>query len=116
MVKSVDAFNDAARNNDRSRNIQVGYYQLKKKMKASQALGVLVDPENLMQSLVVVPEGARVSQIVKTIVDKTDISRAVTAASPTPRRSGCPPRPRATPRVTCSPPPTPCRRSRPRSA
>ena len=50
-------------------------------MKASEALAVLVDPDNLIQSLVVVPEGARVRQIVKTIVDKTDITKqAVTAA------------------------------------
>ena len=81
VVKSVDAFNDAAANDERSRDIQVGYYQLKKEMKASQALAVLVDPENLMQNLVVVPEGARVREIVKTIVSKTDISnRAVTDA------------------------------------
>ena len=39
VVKSVDAFNEAARKNDKSRNIQVGYYQLKKQMKASDALG-----------------------------------------------------------------------------
>lgn len=91
VVKSVDAFNDAARDNDKSRSIQVGYYQLKKKMKASEALGVLVDPANMVQSLVVVPEGARVRQIVKTIVDKTDISRkAVTAALTNPRAIGLP--------------------------
>jgi UPF0755 protein len=91
VVKSVDAFSKAARENDRSRNIQVGYYQLKKKMKASQALEVLVDPGNLLQSLVVVPEGARVDQIVKTIVDKTDITRkAVTAALANPRAIGLP--------------------------
>ena len=70
MVKSVDAFNDAAREQRQSRNIQVGYYQLKKEMKASDALAVLVDPENLIQSLVVVPEGARVRQIVETIVTR----------------------------------------------
>jgi UPF0755 protein len=91
VVKSVDAFNDAARANDKSRNIQVGYYQLKKQMKASQALDVLVNPSNLIQSLVVVPEGARVRQVVKSIVDKTDISKkAVTAALADPRAIGLP--------------------------
>jgi UPF0755 protein len=98
VVKSVDAFSKAARENDRSRNIQVGYYQLKKKMKASQALEVLVDPGNLLQSLVVVPEGARVDQIVKTIVDKTDITRkAVTAALANPRAIGLPAEARGNP-------------------
>ena len=38
VVKSVDAFNDAARGDDKSRNIQVGYYQLKQEMKAEDAL------------------------------------------------------------------------------
>ena len=92
VVKSVDAFNDAAASDQSSRNIQVGYYQMKKQMKASDALAVLVDPENLMQNLVVVPEGARVRDIVKTIVSKTDISnRAVTAALAKPEAIGLPP-------------------------
>jgi UPF0755 protein len=91
VVKSVDAFSEAARNDDKSRSIQVGYYQLKKQMKASQALAVLVDPDNLMQSLVVVPEGARVDQIADTIVAKTDITRkAVTAALANPKAIGLP--------------------------
>ncbi len=91
VVKSVDAFNDAASRDEESRNIQVGYYELKKKMKASQALAVLVDPENLVQSRVVVPEGARVRDIVKTIASKTDIStRAVTAALANAKAIGLP--------------------------
>ncbi len=91
VVKSVDAFTSAARDNDKSRSIQVGYYELKKEMKAAEALAVLVDPANLMQSLVVVPEGARVRQIVKTIVEKTDITKkAVTAALADPESIGLP--------------------------
>ena len=90
-MKSVDAFNEAAADDDKSRNIQVGYYQLKQEMKAEDALAVLVDPENLIQSLVVVPEGARVRQIVQTIVDKTDIpKKAVTAALANPKAIGLP--------------------------
>ncbi len=91
VVKSVDAFSEAAREEEKSRNIQVGYYELRKEMKASEALGVLVDPENLVQSVVVVPEGARVRQIVKSIVDNTDITRkAVTAALADPEAIGLP--------------------------
>ncbi len=91
VVKSVDAFTEAARKNQDSRDIQVGYYELRKKMKAGDALAVLVDPANLMQSLVVVPEGARVRQIVKTIVAKTDITqKAVTQALSRPRAIGLP--------------------------
>jgi UPF0755 protein len=91
VVKSVDAFSEAARSNDKSRSIQVGYYQLKKQMKASEALSVLVDPANLLQSLVVVPEGARVDQIAATIVAKTDITKkAVAQALANPRAIGLP--------------------------
>jgi UPF0755 protein len=76
VVESVQAFIDAANADSRSGGIQVGYYQLKKQMKASAALAVLVDPKSLIQSLVVVPEGARVEQIVDTIVAKTSIKRS----------------------------------------
>ena len=98
VVKSVDAFNDAARSNDKARNIQVGFYQLKKQMKASEALDVLVDPANLMQNIVVVPEGARVRNIVKTIAAKTDIpQRAVTRALANPASIGLPPEAKGNP-------------------
>ena len=91
VVKSVDAFNAAARANDKSRDIQVGYYQLKKQMKADDALAVLVNPANLMRNLVVVPEGARVASIIKTIVAKTDIpQRDVQRALRTPAAIGLP--------------------------
>lgn len=76
VVKSANAFTDAARSDERSRGIQVGYYQLKKQMKASAALAVLVNPKNLVQATVVVPEGFRVKDVVKAIVAKTDITKA----------------------------------------
>lgn len=98
VVKSVDAFTEAARDNEKVKGIQVGYYQLRKEMKAEDALAVLVDPANLMQSLVVVPEGARVRQIVKTIVAKTDITKkAVTAALNHPASIGLPPEAKGNP-------------------
>jgi UPF0755 protein len=98
VVKSVDAFNDAARSNDKARNIQVGFYQLKKQMKATDALDVLVDPANLMQNVVVVPEGARVRNIVKTIAAKTDIPRRdVTKALADPASIGLPPEAKGNP-------------------
>ncbi len=98
VVKSVDAFSQAARDNAKSRNIQVGYYELKRQMKASEALAVLINPKNLVQSLVVVPEGARVDQIVKTIVAKTDITRkAVTAALADRKAIGLPPEAKGNP-------------------
>ena len=76
VVKSVAAFTDAARADSRSRGIQVGYYQLKKQMKATAALAVLLNPKNLVQALVTVPEGYRVKDVVKAVVKKTDITAA----------------------------------------
>jgi UPF0755 protein len=91
VVKSVGAFTDAALSDDRSRGIQVGYYQLKKQMKASAALAVLINPKNLIQATVVVPEGFRVKDVVKAIVAKTDITKAqVNAALAKPAALGLP--------------------------
>jgi len=76
VVKSVDAFTAAAVADDRSRNIQVGFYELKKQMKASDALAILVNPKNLLQARLTIPEGYRVKDIVKAIDAKTDITAA----------------------------------------
>ncbi len=98
VVKSVDAFIEAARQSEKSRNIQVGYYQLRKQMQASQAVALLVDPKNLVQNLVVVPEGARVDQITETIVARTDITKkAVVAALKDPKAIGLPPEAKGNP-------------------
>ncbi len=76
VVKSVDAFVEAARKEPRSSSIQVGFYQLKKQMKSSDALAVLVKPDNMIQTTVTVPEGSRASSIVTTIAKKTDFKKA----------------------------------------
>lgn len=75
VVKSAEAFIDAARNDPRAVGIQVGFYQLKHKMSAKAALGVLVDPHNLMQSAVTIPEGYTVAQIVAKLAKETDFSK-----------------------------------------
>jgi UPF0755 protein len=91
VVKSVGAFTDAATADERSRTIQVGYYQMKKEMKASDALAILVNPKNLVQARVTIPEGYRVKDIVKAIAKKTDITAAqVTAALKNPKALGLP--------------------------
>lgn len=91
VVKSVGAFTDAATANEASRDIQVGFYPLKKEMKASDALDVLVDHDNLIQARVTVPEGARVKDVTKAIVKNTDITAAqVSAALKNPAALGLP--------------------------
>ncbi|NUR08565.1 MAG: endolytic transglycosylase MltG [Nocardioidaceae bacterium] len=76
VVKSQDAFISAARKDPKSTGIQVGFYQLRRKMSAENALAVLVDPDNLMHSAVTVPEGLTVEQIVALLAKQTDFSRA----------------------------------------
>jgi UPF0755 protein len=75
VVKSVEAFTEEARNDPESVNIQVGFYELRKQMSAEAALAVLVDPKNRMRSVVTVPEGYTVKQIVATLAAKTDFSK-----------------------------------------
>ena len=76
VVKSVDAFKNAARDNPDATKIQVGFYDLKQEMKASDALEVLVNPANLVKNRVLVPEGAKVRDVFASIVAKTEISEA----------------------------------------
>ena len=59
VVKSADAFVDAASSSDKASSIGPGFYKLREHMKASLALALLLDPSSLVQSRVVVPEGLR---------------------------------------------------------
>ena len=75
VVKSVEAFTDAAMANPESTGIQVGFYKMKKQMSAESALDVLIDPGNMVQSAVTVPEGYRLEQIIATLAKETDFSK-----------------------------------------
>ncbi|MFL6060039.1 MAG: endolytic transglycosylase MltG [Marmoricola sp.] len=93
VVKSVDAFIDAASSNSRSRSIGQGYYAMKKQMKASAALAILIDPHNLIRARVTIPEGTRVSAFPAIIAKatKNKITKAqVTAALAKPGSLGLP--------------------------
>ncbi len=81
VVKSAEAFVSAASADDRSRTIQVGFYQLREQMKATKALALLIDPANLVQARVVIPEGYRKKDVVKAIVANTDITKAQVEAA-----------------------------------
>ena len=71
VVASVDAFMDASHGKT---GIQVGYYQLKKKMAAQDAFDVLINPENILTTTVTIPEGLRVADIVAILAAKTKYS------------------------------------------
>ena len=73
VVASVEAFTDAAADNPDATKIQVGFYELHEKMSAESALDVLVDPGNLVQSTVTIPEGLRVEDTVALLAKKLDI-------------------------------------------
>ncbi len=75
VVKSEEAFTEAAVDDPDSRGIQVGFYDMNEQMSARSALDVLVDPANMLQSTVAFPEGWTVDQIIGQLVKKTDFSR-----------------------------------------
>jgi UPF0755 protein len=77
VVQSAEAYVDYARAHaDASARIQVGFYEVKKKMSAAEAFAVLTDPANIRTDKVTVPEGLRVVDIVGLLVKHTDFSKA----------------------------------------
>lgn len=73
VVASVDAFLSAANG---TKGIQVGFYQLRKKMSAADAFKVLKNPQNIIKDTVTVPEGLRVTDIVQVLAAHTKYSVA----------------------------------------
>jgi len=73
VVASVQAFMDASHGKT---GIQVGFYQLKKKMAAQDAFDVLINPQHILTTTVTVPEGLRVSDTVAILAAKTKFSTA----------------------------------------
>jgi UPF0755 protein len=73
VVASVDAFINASKGKN---TIQVGFYQLKKKMAADDAFKVLNNPDNIIKDTVTIPEGLRVVDIVAILAAKTKYSTA----------------------------------------
>jgi UPF0755 protein len=76
VVASVQAFIDAANADSDSAGIQAGYYPLKKRMKASDVVDVLVDPGNLVKDTVTVPEGLRAVDTIAILAKATKFSLA----------------------------------------
>lgn len=71
VVKSAEAFTDAASKDPESMTIQAGYYQMKKQMSAEAALAILIDPGNVIRNPVTIPEGWTVDQIVAALAKKS---------------------------------------------
>jgi UPF0755 protein len=76
VVASVDAFIDAASSSPEWSKLQPGFFPLKKEMAASDAVGILVDPSNIVKDTITIREGLRVVEIVDELADETDFSKA----------------------------------------
>jgi len=88
VVQSVDAFIEASGGES---NIQVGYYELKKEMRAADAFDVLSNPANIVKNTVTIPEGFQVSQIVDRLAAETGYpAKAFEKALDDPEKIGLP--------------------------
>ncbi|MEV4756785.1 endolytic transglycosylase MltG [Micromonospora sp. NPDC049559] len=73
VVKSQAAFVKAAKANSRSKNIQPGFYRLRKQMSAENALGLLLDLKNKVTKQVTIPEGLSYQQTFEALAKATGI-------------------------------------------
>ena len=88
VVESVDAFIEAANGES---NIQVGFYQLKKEMRAADAYDILSNPAYLVKNTVTIPEGFQNKQIIARLADATGYkAKAFEKALKDPAKLGLP--------------------------
>jgi UPF0755 protein len=73
VVKSVKAFIAAADANPASTGIQVGFYTVKKQMKAADALEMLLDLGNRVSTKVTFPEGSTSFEVYAALAKATEI-------------------------------------------
>lgn len=91
VVESEQAFTDAARDNARSRTIEVGYYRMRLQMSGSAALALMLQPSSRVDTTLTIPEGMRADEIVASIAAHTAISKAkLQAALADPKALGLP--------------------------
>jgi UPF0755 protein len=76
VVKSEDAFRNAAKEDPRSVSIQPGTYRLRKQMSGVSALALMLDPAARVLSRVTIPEGLTVAATLKLVADKTGLPLA----------------------------------------
>jgi UPF0755 protein len=74
VVASARSFVLAAEHSPTQNGLKPGFYGMRKHMKASLAYALLLDPKNLVQVTVTIPEGWRLSQIVAWLGAKSGIA------------------------------------------
>ncbi len=91
VVKSAEAFYQLSLNDSRFQAVQAGFFKLRKQMSADWAMRELTDRNNRVEGKVTIPEGARVSSIIKIIAKSTDFKeKDVEAALDKPESLGLP--------------------------
>lgn len=73
VVKSAQAFIEAAEENSRSKNIQPGTYKVRKEMSGASALTMLLDLKNKIVNGLTIPEGLSAKQTYKRLSEQTKI-------------------------------------------
>lgn len=76
VVQSAKAFTKAAKADARSATLQPGFYQLRLRMSAVNALKLLLDPASRVRGRVTIPEGLPQSKVVDRLTRFTDLKRA----------------------------------------
>ncbi len=91
VVKSADAFYQLSLNDSRFQAVQAGFFKLRKQMSADWAMRELTDRNNRVEGKVTIPEGARITSIIKIIAKSTDFEeKDVEAALDKPESLGLP--------------------------
>jgi UPF0755 protein len=91
VVKSAKAFTNAAGDNPDSQSLQPGTYTLRKEMKASAALLLMLDPKSKSVKQFLIKEGLTVKEILPAIAKQTGIPLAdFEAAAKDPAALGVP--------------------------
>jgi UPF0755 protein len=84
VVKTVSAFVDAYSAEPRSGSIQPGLYRLRRQMKSSGALALLLQPSSRLQVMVTIPEGKRAAQILDILAKSLGLDRRALEAATRP--------------------------------
>ncbi|HTJ39708.1 MAG TPA: endolytic transglycosylase MltG [Dactylosporangium sp.] len=73
VVKSAKAFVEAAKKDERSKKLQPGFYNMRKQMKASAALTLMLDPHSRVVNRVTLAEGLTWQDTFKKLSEATKI-------------------------------------------
>jgi UPF0755 protein len=73
VVKSAQAFVDAAADNPQAKNIQPGTYQLRKEMRAKDALALLLGDDSKLVNKITIPEGLTMQATFKKLSEYTHL-------------------------------------------